>query len=129
MSRDNISYSFQMPYGRYPAKGTSMSGLAYAADKNPFFDDTNDTGSRVSDLDPAEDDKSNNSNNHGKDGQNVLYIDTHVSWEESANVGISDDHIYTRYSSSAGGSEGNRKIGIAVNNWAVKEEDDSVLTP
>ena len=129
MSRDNISYSFQMPYGMYLVRGTSNSGIAYAADKNPFFDDTNDTGSRVDDPDPAEDDPSNNSNNHGKDGQNVLYIDTHVSWEESANVGISDDHIYTRYNSAVGGAEGNRKIGIAVNSWAIKENDDSVLTP
>jgi len=36
-----------------------------------------------------------NSTNHTKEGQNVLYADSHVSFEKSPYVGIDGDNIYT----------------------------------
>ena len=37
-----------------------------------------------------------NSNNHGKDGQNVLYGDGHVEFQNNPFCGTSRDNIYTR---------------------------------
>ena len=36
-----------------------------------------------------------NSNNHDKDGQNILYGDGHVAWESNPFVGVNRDNIYT----------------------------------
>jgi prepilin-type processing-associated H-X9-DG protein len=36
-----------------------------------------------------------NSNNHDKDGQNILYGDGHVSWETNPFVGVNRENIYT----------------------------------
>jgi len=35
-----------------------------------------------------------NSPNHGGEGQNVLYIDGHVEWKSTTDVGCNDDEIY-----------------------------------
>ena len=37
-----------------------------------------------------------NSNNHGKDGQNVLYGDGHVEFQNNPFCGTNGDNIYTR---------------------------------
>jgi len=37
-----------------------------------------------------------NSNNHGKDGQNVLYGDGHVEFQNNIFCGTDRDNIYTR---------------------------------
>jgi prepilin-type processing-associated H-X9-DG protein len=36
-----------------------------------------------------------NSNNHDKDGQNILYGDGHVAWESNPFIGVNRDNIYT----------------------------------
>ena len=37
-----------------------------------------------------------NSDNHGTDGQNVLFIDGHCEWATKTSVGHNDDEIYTK---------------------------------
>jgi len=37
-----------------------------------------------------------NSSNHKRKGQNVLFNDGHVSWEDTPFCGHSQDNIYTR---------------------------------
>ena len=128
-SRNNISFSFQMPYGQYLPSVNIMSDVALGADKSPFYD--NPTGTLVSDpeLAPASLDSSNNSNNHNKDGQNILYMDSHVDWWEHPNAGVDKDHIYTVYYSGAGGDFGNREVGMVLKNAQIFQEDDSLLAP
>ena len=128
-SRDNISYSFQMPYGQYLPSMDIMSGVALAADKSPFYD--NPTGTLVSDpnLVAAALDSTNNSNNHNKDGQNVLFKDAHVEWWEHANAGVDKDHIYTSYYAGGSGDFADREVGMVMKNAQIFEDDDSVLAP
>jgi prepilin-type N-terminal cleavage/methylation domain-containing protein len=48
-----------------------------------------------------------NSINHNQEGQNVLFGDAHVSFENQSNVGISQDNIYTMWISNTSGSSAN----------------------
>jgi len=46
--------------------------------------------------------KRGNSNNHDEDGQNVLYGDGHVEWQQNPFVGPNRDNIYTAAKDSTG---------------------------
>ena len=84
------SYAYHMPYDdgtgfRFRLSGASNPGLAVTADRNPYL-----SGGTVS-KPPRE----QNSFAHQEDGQNVLYVDGHVSWEKRAACGLNEDNIYT----------------------------------
>jgi len=122
--KKNLGYSFANPYPDddavqhgYKLGGKLSAGFALAADKNPG---TIGYGDRDNVLFPAVTSSSHekskaNSNNHEKDGQNVLYGDGHVEWQDHAFVGINDDNIFTSQRGEVMGSPANR--------------DDSLLLP
>ena len=58
-----------------------------------------------------------NSENHEKDGQNVLYGDGHVDWQQTALCGANGDNIYI-----------NKKTPSEIEGSPV-DKDDSVLLP
>ena len=102
--RKNLSYSFQNPYpddaaadaGAVKAAKAPDEELAVAADLNPGTSPVGaDDVLRVTVSSSAKDMKLGNSNNHDKDGQNILYRDGHVGWESNPLVGVSRDNIYT----------------------------------
>jgi hypothetical protein len=96
----HLSYSYQNPYPSAQAVGVgfkfnnSLTAEApLAADMNPG------TAAAAKALPPtnnAERDPAANTLNHFGDGQNVLYADAHVSFEQTPRVGIRRDNIYTR---------------------------------
>jgi prepilin-type N-terminal cleavage/methylation domain-containing protein/prepilin-type processing-associated H-X9-DG protein len=101
----NLSYSYCNPYPDVNALGSGfkmVQGLdptfAIASDINPgtaggsgadnvMAVTTGSSGVQV---------RLGNSNNHNKDGQNVLYGDGHVEFQASPFVGTNNDNIYTR---------------------------------
>ena len=101
--KKNLSYSLHNPYvkdGLVPAGDQTYwtagmgAEFAVAADINPG------TGGGDNVLAPtakssAKEMKPANTNNHDKDGQNILYGDGHVAWESNPFVGIDRDNIYT----------------------------------
>jgi len=121
--KKNLSYSIHNPYvkdGLIPPMVTTYwtSGMsaefAIAADINPGTaggDDVNKPTTTSS----ARDTGVANSNNHDKDGQNILYGDGHVAWESNPFVGVNRENIF-----SAGDG---RVVASPVN------VDDSVLLP
>ena len=121
--KKNLSYSYQNPYADDAAIGkgfrlTSALGeeFAVAADVNPgVAPATQDNVLGAKPTSSAREMKLANSNNHDKDGQNILYGDGHVAWESSPFVGVNKDNIYT----TADGK---------VNASSV-DGDDSVLLP
>lgn len=125
-SRDNISYSFFMPYGKPILSLLSKPDMAIAADKSPFFD--NATGTLVAPaITPAANSKTNSSNNHRQAGQNVVFNDGRAAWFKYANAGIRGDHIYTRYLLPEGGGEYDPRVGAIGNDYKIEVNGDSVL--
>ena len=95
----HYSYSYHMPYGPYALNTSSEPGMAVAADRNPWmasafvkakkdFSKFNPDGGR-------EAVKAGNAVAHKADGQNVLFLDTHVFFEKWSFCGIKNDNIYT----------------------------------
>jgi len=103
----NLSYSYQ---NAYPSNEAISSGFklnnsisaefAVASDINPGMSGNNDNVTAVTTTSSAKDMKQGNSNNHDEDGQNVLYGDGHVSFEQNPFVGVQRDNIYTAKSAS-----------------------------
>jgi prepilin-type N-terminal cleavage/methylation domain-containing protein len=120
---DFCSYSYQMPYKvstaatgvtSYPMSASSSSGMAVMADASPWWS----KGARVTKSTTAGPDlliqsdwtngnpkkerlKLANSKNHAQEGQNVLYNDAHVNFENGPNVGVEQDNIYTAWTQNA----------------------------
>jgi prepilin-type processing-associated H-X9-DG protein len=100
--KKNLSYSYQNPYpsdlpmvDRHSV-GAIPSDYAIAADINPGTAPSSaDNVLATTQTSSAKDMKLGNSNNHDKDGQNILYHDGHVAWESNRFAGDNRDNIYT----------------------------------
>jgi prepilin-type N-terminal cleavage/methylation domain-containing protein len=114
------SYSYHHPYCVYALTTSSDPGMAVAADRNPWValvpaastvtPGTNaDWTDYCNGIGPGDSTliKGGNAIAHQRDGQNVLFVDSHVSFEKSPASGVDDDNIYTRVS----GAEPDKRIG------------------
>ena len=129
----NLSYSYENPY---PDQNSVSSGFklntsisaefAVASDLNPGSTGTNDNVLAVSTTSSARDMKQGNSNNHDEDGQNVLYGDGHVEFQQNPFCGTQRDMIYWR---RASGANQFLSDNAAANGGAPYDANDSVLLP
>jgi len=104
----NLSYSYQEPFPNTSAIGSgwklnnSISAeYSVGADMNPGTTGNNDNVMAVNVSSSAKDMKQGNSNNHDEDGQNVLYGDGHVEWQQNPFCGPQRDNIYTAVTNRA----------------------------
>ena len=67
--------------------------------------------------------KQANSNNHDQDGQNVLYGDGHVEFQQNPFVGVQRDNIFARSGDSPRSNDASRPFG------SPRDANDSVLLP
>jgi len=100
----HCSYSYHVPYGLYALTTSSEPGMAVAADRNPWIEspaaEAKDFTQFQPDLPPqfsgtTEQGKIGNAIAHQEDGQNVLFMDSHVEFEKRAWCGVENDNIYT----------------------------------
>ena len=108
------SYAYHIPFDAWALTTSSEAGMAVAADRSPWFQGTvvdadrfnNATSGFKPDLTgytaaggvgTADQAKRGNSDAHQTDGQNVLYIDSHVEFEKRCFVGLENDNIYTKW--------------------------------
>jgi len=111
----HCSYSYHMPYGLYALTTSSDPGMAVAADRNPWI--RSPSGGRKSEYllinyNPnggKEAVKIGNTIAHEEEGQNVLFLDGHVNFEESPLCGINGDNIYTYW-----GGDDRRRGGYPI---------------
>jgi hypothetical protein len=104
----HYSYSYHMCYGLYPLNTTSSApGQAVAADRNPWMDPYTDTTGFKWDDHTKTGGRENiaryqkgNSGHHKREGQNVLFMDSHVDFEKASFCGVNDDNIYTYWNGS-----------------------------
>jgi len=97
----HCSYSYHMPFGQYALTTSSEPGLAVAADRNPWQYSPYAAAKTMPGPPPFNPDggreavRVGNAIAHQEDGQNVLFVDTHVGFEKRPFCGINDDNIYT----------------------------------
>jgi prepilin-type N-terminal cleavage/methylation domain-containing protein len=100
-ANQHCSYSYHMPYGLYALTTSSEPGMAVAADRNPWMTSPAAEGkdaALLSSYNPTGGKEMVNVGNaiaHQEDGQNVLFMDSHVGFEKEPFCAINDDNIYT----------------------------------
>ena len=103
VSAQHCSYAYHMPFGLYALTVSSEPGFAVAADRNPWIKspaaEAADFTLFQPDIAPwnASNDmaRAGNAIAHQNDGQNVLFLDSHVNFEKRAYCSVEDDNIYT----------------------------------
>jgi prepilin-type N-terminal cleavage/methylation domain-containing protein len=103
--QQNLSYSYADPFpgvgnaanSGFKLTATTDPGFAVAADINPGTQSSNNSDNvlLVNSSSSASQMKYGNSNNHTKDGENVLYADGHVEYQANCMCGLNHDNIYT----------------------------------
>ncbi len=133
------SYSYQQPYGRFPADGTTNPGNAVMADRNPWMDPQLDALAATSDdflghvrlLNYLSTDKwmiqGANAEPHDREGQNVLFNDGHVEFAKRADVGTRYDNIYTTRNAVTDAGRRKGAAPVAIGNAPADSSEDSVL--
>jgi prepilin-type N-terminal cleavage/methylation domain-containing protein len=95
----HCSYSYHMPYGLYALTTSSEPGMAVAADRNPWITSPAAEAKQFPGIFVPEGSREavnyGNAIAHQEDGQNVLFMDSHVGFEKKSYCGINDDNIYT----------------------------------
>jgi prepilin-type N-terminal cleavage/methylation domain-containing protein len=99
------SYSYHWPFDAYALTIGSDPSMAIAADRNPWLtQERQDNADLAFDMFFPDDDqwdgeseqaKIGNFDAHQLDGQNVLFVDSHVQFEKRAFCVLEDDNIYT----------------------------------
>jgi prepilin-type N-terminal cleavage/methylation domain-containing protein/prepilin-type processing-associated H-X9-DG protein len=103
--KENLGYSFANPYPALPVADAGYRLTNHLPGNFPVASDLN-PGSKppVADVTAAKSGASSriiedaNSLNHEQDGQNVLYADGHVDFQQSCLCGIGQDNIFTNQS-------------------------------
>ena len=102
----HCSYTYHVPFSVYALTTSNEPGFAVAADRNPwipspagaatlwteFRPDVAGTGYTLGTSEMA---KKGNTIGHQLDGQNVLFLDSHVEFAKRAYCSVEDDNIYT----------------------------------
>ncbi len=129
----HCSYSYHHPFSMYALTTSSEPGMAVAADRNPWIppnarpeSDWNTYMAGVlSNPRDTEKQKRGNAIPHQDDGQNVLFLDGHTSFEKFPYCGMEEDNIYTRINPQgapigdrAYGDPASRKDSFLINNRA-----------
>ena len=130
---EHCSYSYHHPFGTYALTTSSEPGFAVAADRNPFI--KSPAGAAVSlnefvpDVKPAyngnaDTARKGNAIAHQGDGQQVLFLDTHIDFAKRPWCSLEDDNIYLISRESSKGS----MIGdVPTLGLGPKNRKDSVL--
>ena len=127
------SFSYQMPFGTNILTTSNEPGIAIMADRNPWMASR---GWKVKDFNTFNPDgekadiQKGNTPTHANEGQNVMYLDSHVNFEVSPLCGINEDNIYTSWNGSDirkgtkpvfGSSPSSEKDSLLVNDSPVKK--------
>jgi hypothetical protein len=101
----HCSYAYHMLYGPSKLTAAAEPGFAVAADRNPWMDSPSAKARDFSAFQPdvppyngtATQAHVGNTPRHDGDGQNVMFLDTHVEFEKRPFCGLGDDNIYTSW--------------------------------
>jgi len=107
--KGKLSYSLASPYpsaaavaNGYKWNNTLGADFAIMGDWNPGKQGTYDVTAPTSETASAKDMAKANTSNHQQQGQNLMYGDGHVEWQQSPFAGTNRDNVYTSSSSTDG---------------------------
>jgi len=131
---DNCSYSYHIPFGQYALTTSSEPGLAVASERNPWIKspaaEVGDFSLFNPDVTPyngtTETALKGNAISHQGDGQNVLFLDSHVEFAKRAFCSLEDDNIFTRSMVTNKGDAKGQFTGYNAN-LAPANRKDSLL--
>lgn len=127
------SYSYHMPFMtttnmKYSINASSQGNLPLCSDRSPYYDinaneyrDGKTTGEQAPSWNSTDNayvdlNKSGNAAAHQRDGQNVLFQDTHVDFARYPNVGINNDNIFKVWTGSSPYTSDDKEVGAASQN-------------
>jgi len=96
----HYSFSYHNPYGAYALTTACEPGSAVAADRNPWMPSAFVKGRDFGKFYPRDHSEATRAGNavaHKYDGQNVLFLDGHVNFEQISFCAVNDDNIYTSW--------------------------------
>ncbi len=108
---EHCTYTYHYPFGTFALTSSSEPGLAVAADRNPWLSSPADptasdtAATRFADFGltgGTDRVRNGNSITHQQDGQNVMYLDTHVDFAKTSACSLEEDNIYTKSASTVG---------------------------
>ncbi|MBN2182992.1 MAG: hypothetical protein JW715_13865 [Sedimentisphaerales bacterium] len=94
----HYSYAYHLPFYTHGLSSSSEPNMAVIADRNPWMSPDESTLKNFDLFDPDGDRqavKAGNAFAHEDEGQNVLFVDGHVNFEEISCCGVENDNIYT----------------------------------
>lgn len=133
----HCSYAYHIPFGSHVLRTSSDPNMAVLADRNPWMnpDRVSDPCTGWSLFRPDATDSNDpkallgNSDTHQRDGQTVLYLDSHAKFETRAACGVEQDNIYTLQSDSSlpGRNRGTLPTIYQYRDNQIRSTRDSVL--
>jgi prepilin-type N-terminal cleavage/methylation domain-containing protein len=98
---EHCSYTYHYPFGTYALTTSSEPGLAVGADRNPWLKSpaAEPDFTKWANFDPTggtEIVRNGNAITHQGDGQNVMFLDTHVEFTKTSACSLEEDNIYTK---------------------------------
>ncbi len=130
----HCSYAYHMPFGRYSLTMASPLGMPVLADRNPWMDpnrvaDPNEGWAR---FDPSQSDSEGarigNSEAHGREGQNVLFLDGSVIFHRRPTCGLDNDNIYSVASDATmGGRAKGRRPQVYGSREPLSRKDSALV--
>jgi prepilin-type N-terminal cleavage/methylation domain-containing protein len=140
---EHCSYAYHAPWGTYALTTSSEPGFAVAADRNPWIDSPGAakksfpggmSGTTSVTFQGKNGDSASqlygNAAVHQEDGQNVMFLDTHVTFEKRAYCSLEDDNIYTVSAAADKGDALGTAPSYAPNfgtSGVIKSRKDSIL--
>jgi prepilin-type N-terminal cleavage/methylation domain-containing protein/prepilin-type processing-associated H-X9-DG protein len=135
----HVSYAYHNPYGQFPPNFIRIASFAIAADMNPWMlngdfvsKGASDQPPQIIDVNDPETWKRGNATPHRsnktfekQEGQNILFGDGHVSFENQPNVGVKNDNIYTFWSTEEDPTKQDRQGGTAPTNRSAENDAKS----
>ncbi|HSV99856.1 MAG TPA: hypothetical protein VLI39_06770 [Sedimentisphaerales bacterium] len=113
VSSQSCSFAYHQPYGQYALTMTRDPNLAVAADRSPWIASPAAAPAPRASFTPditgysggtAETARAGNAISHGRDGQNVLFLDGRVDFATRSYCGVKRDNIYLLSISNSEGS-------------------------
>jgi len=130
----HCSYAYHMPFGAYALNVAFLPSMAVLADRNPWMDPKrlDDPKLGWARFDPSASDANRvrigNSDAHERAGQNVLFLDMHVSFEKRPTCGLDDDNIYsTALDATVAGRTKGRKPRVYDATPPLNREDSMLV--